>query len=87
MQIMKYYLCKEKNDVRIPIFENEIEARKEYLYDVFKLWFNVVKREKDYFILESMPCSTFRDYNIIIGHWNGVVKLLETNELNNKLMS
>ena len=66
-------------------FEQELNARKEYLYLVFHLWFIEVKRNKQFITLESIPSNT-NDIYMITGHFPNVGSYIHSqrNEIGNK---
>jgi hypothetical protein len=57
-------------------FESELQARKEYLYLVFHLWFIETKREDGFIILNSIPGNKVNVY-MIYGHHNEVAQYLK----------
>ena len=57
--------------------KNEIPSRKEYLYDIFKLYFWPIKTEGDYIVLAPMGAST-PDIMFITGHTDEIEKYLKT---------
>lgn len=66
-------------------FEHELNARKEYLYLVFHLWFIEVKRDEKFITLESIPSNTINIY-MITGHFPIVGGYINSqrNEIGNK---
>lgn len=69
-------------------FNDEIHGRQEYLYDLFKIYFIIKKtcyKEKsfcapDYYVLESFPSVIFKDFIVIVGDTNFVVKYINMNK-------
>lgn len=49
-------------------FADDISHRREYLYDIFHLWFVVTKDEYNNFILKSIPSSSYDSVLVVVGH-------------------
>lgn len=65
---MRYILLKRRNNNYI----KEINSRKDYLYDVFKLWYVKVNETFEYITLQSFPYTTLDDILFLIGHCDAV---------------
>lgn len=69
-------------------FNTEILGRKEYLYNIFKLYFIIKKtvyfKENfifpQYYILESFPFNSMNDFCIIVGDTNFVIDYINTHK-------
>lgn len=65
---MRYLIHRER--------KNEVEARKEYLYNTFKLWFVKIGELENFEILKSFP---FNDDSILLayGHNSEIARLFK----------
>lgn len=56
-------------------YQSEFSSRKDYLYDIFKLWFIQTGEEQDFIVYTSIPSHSYSDFLFIVGH-NFPVKFL-----------
>ena len=69
-------------------FNTEIIGRKDYLYNVFKLYFVIKKTVylkgnftlPQYYILESFPFSSMNNFYVVVGDTNFVIEYINTHK-------
>lgn len=66
---MRYLLTKEN--------EQELISRKDFLFEVFNVWFMKSNRIGDFIVFESMPMSVDNDICLIYGHNYEIYDLLK----------
>ena len=68
-------------------FSDEIQGRKEYLYDIFKTYFIIKYTDysidnflhPNYYILESFPSNIWEKYYFIVGDTDFVIRYIKNN--------
>ena len=77
-------------------FSDEIQGRKEYLYDIFKTYFIIKHTDysidnflhPNYYILENFPSNIWEKYYFIVGDTDFVIRYIKSKrkELTNKIL-
>ncbi len=77
-------------------FSDDIQGRKEYLYDIFKTYFIIKYTDysidnflhPNYYILESFPSNIWEKYYFIVGDTDFVIRYIKSKrkELANKIL-
>lgn len=89
--VLQHSYKKEYNN-----FNDEIQGRREYLYNIFKMYF-IVKYTNysknsflhpNYYMLESFPANILDNYYFIVGDTNFVIRYIKNNieKFNNKIL-
>ena len=69
-------------------FNTEIVGRKDYLYNIFKLYFVIKKTVylngnftlPQYYILESFPFNSMNNFYVVVGDTNFVIEYIKTHK-------
>lgn len=89
--VLQHSYKKEYNN-----FSNEIQGRKEYLYNIFKTYFIIKYTDysmdnflhPNYYILESFPANIWKNYYFIVGDTDFVIRYIKNKrkELANNIL-